>query len=53
MLGLSIALQELERRSPVFIQRSNLALDDEAFSLQQFEGIDQNRIIVVEALPVA
>src|SRR5208283_4824788 len=53
MLGLTIPLQELERRSPVFIQRSNLAVDGEAFSLQRFEGIDQDWVIVVEALPVA
>jgi hypothetical protein len=50
---LPIPLQELERRSPVFIQRSNLAVDGEAIRLQRFEGIDQDRIIVVEALPVA
>src|SRR5271165_24350 len=53
MLGLTIPLQELERRSPLFVQRSNLAVDGEAFSLQRFEGIDQDWIIVVEALPVA
>jgi len=53
MLGLPIPLQELERRSPVFVQSRNLAVDGEAFSLQRFEGIDQDWIIVIEALPVA
>ena len=53
MLGFPITLQELERRSPLFVQCSNLAVDGEAFSLQRFEGIDEDWIIVVEALPVA
>src|SRR5208283_468877 len=41
------------RRSPLLVQCSNLAVDSEAFSLQRFEGIDEDWIIVVEALPVA
>ena len=48
-----IPLQELEGRPPVFVQSSNLAVDGEAFRLQRFEGVDQDWIIVVEALPVA
>ena len=52
MLGFPIPLQELERRSPVLVQCSNLAVDGEAFSLQRFEGIDEDWIIVVEAIPV-
>jgi hypothetical protein len=48
MLCFPIPLQELETRSPVLVQRSDLAVDGEAFSLQRFEGIDEDWIIVVE-----
>ena len=51
MLGFPIPLQELETRSPVLVQRSDLAVDGEALSLQRSEGIDEEWIIVVEALP--
>jgi len=53
MLGFPIPLQELERRSPVLVECSNLPINGEAFSLQRFEGIDdEDWIIVVEAIPV-
>jgi hypothetical protein len=48
MLGFPIALQELERRSPVLVQCSDLAIDGAAFGLQRFEGIDQGGIIGVK-----
>jgi hypothetical protein len=52
MLMGSVRLKKLERGPPVFVEHSNLAADNEAFRLQQFQGIDQKRIIVVEAISV-
>jgi hypothetical protein len=49
----ALAIKADKEVRSVFVQSSNLAVNGEAFSLQRFEGTDQNWIIVVEALPVA
>ena len=48
----SVRLKKLERGPPVFVERSNLAVHNEAFWLKRFQGIYQKRIIVVETISV-
>jgi hypothetical protein len=43
----------LERSSPLSIKRGDLAVDDQIFRSQQFQGIDKLRIIFVEVRSVA
>jgi hypothetical protein len=46
-------LEKLERSSPLSIERGDLAVDDQIFRGQQFQGIDKLRIIFVEVRSVA
>ena len=52
MLMGSVRLKELERRSSILVQRSDLTVDDEV-GLQRFKSIAQDRVILIEKLAVA
>jgi hypothetical protein len=45
LLAYLIGLQKLKRRLPTRIKSGNLAIDDKVFRGQQFQGVEQFRVI--------